>query len=97
MLRLRPRKDISFPINIFHSDEIRREIGESIPITILGDEYDENEFINGDTTKAIFSLNDKLANTKELGVIKKAKHNYITALLTIGIRIIKPNKKGQGS
>jgi len=92
MIRLRPRKDISSPVNIFHSDEIRREIGESIPLTLLYDEYEENDIINGNTTKATFSLNEALSHTKDLGSTKKAKHNYITALLTRGIRIIKGDK-----
>lgn len=95
IIRLRPRKDIPAPKNIFYSDEIRREIGESVPLTVSCDEYEEDSgFINADTTKAIFSLNNKLAHTKDLGINKHTGKHYITALLTKGIRIIKSRKKG---
>lgn len=87
---MKSRKDEKLP-NFFQADIVRREIGESLSITLHNYEFDDykddNEFINANTTKAILK-NNNLAHTRELGN-KKPKHNYITALLMVGIRIVK--------
>jgi hypothetical protein len=71
-------------------EEMRKEM--EMPLVISGPDIKEEEYINGYTTHEMFTLNNMLAQTKELG-IKKPKHNYITDLLTRGFRVIK-NMKG---
>jgi hypothetical protein len=84
--------------NYFQAEIIREKIREEmrkemdIPLVISGPDIKEEVYINGYTTYEMFTLNNMLAHTKELG-IKKSKWNYITDLFTRGLKVIK-SKKG---
>ncbi len=95
MLRMRDKEEHKIFPNFFRADEIRRELGESLPVTLHYDINEDIDTANSNTTYALFSLNETLAHTKDLMSAKKPKHNYITALLLRGIRVIKNTKKGQ--
>jgi hypothetical protein len=72
-------------------DEIRKDM--EIPLTLPYHEYQpEEEYINGYTTHEMFTLNNMLAHTKELGIKKGRKWNYVTDLFARGIKVIKSRK-----
>jgi hypothetical protein len=72
-------------------DEIRKDM--EIPLTLPYHEYQpEEEYINGYETEEMLTISNMLANTKELGINKKSKWNYITDLFTRGIKVIKSRK-----
>lgn len=72
-------------------DEIRKEL-ETMPLILSDHTYQEDEYVNSYTTHEMFTLNNMLAHTKELGVKKKKKYNYITTLFLRGYKIIKNRK-----